>query len=523
MAMIQLTIPGGTTSAFGTDPQIDVVGDYNGGVLIDGQRYVVATGGIKVSGSTPTPGTVDGRAGHGMMKNLAKGVTDPTQALDALGPGYDAGAALDLAEVHRPGDCIVKVRSSDPISLTGIPPTKNGREGLFLGTETLHVVASAPAVGAMAPVVWPSADLANRPWRVADVDGFLSGLPVLASSGAPDWADLAQWYDRLDFARSWTQTIQYQWLTPYQINGTESAYGQFRAVLEGTVWAGICGNEWSTTDKTAALIRKLSNGCQFAETFLAFGANAREDGAHYQFGLASALAWLKATGRTAQYGALMSIAGGNTRNQFYQVTSGMFNPHDSAVLPYIARRRTVSAITGSGPYVVTCTDFRGAGEPDSNSQFVDLNLVRESNGATALITKQTASDAAPGTGWGFTVAALPSGLVVGNTIYTAQVTPLADGVWDWTILNPTEYPSYPNPAPNAIYRLLNHMGNMICPISAMGMRGADLTPCKEYTERIAPGYAYGQLKSSVLGSTNTFAQTFWSTHQATVLALPQDV
>jgi hypothetical protein len=520
MISIIATIPGGSTSAFGTDPQIDVTGDYNGGTCIDGQRYAIAPAGIKGAGSTPTPGTVDGRAGHGMQKNLAQAALNPPQALDATGPGYDAGAALDLDEVHRPGDCIVKVRSCDPV-------VNGGRSGLFVNTESLHIVTAAPATSAMAPVVWPSGDLANRPWHEADVDGFLSVLPALPSSGAPDWADLAQWYDRLDFGLPWQKSIQYQWTTPYYINGTDEAYGQQRNTLEGTIWAGICGNEWSTSDKTAAVIRMLSNGCQYAETFLAFESNLGEDGGHYQFGIAAALAWLKATGREAQLSALLGFAGGNVLGQYYETQSNTFDVHSSASLPYIARRRTVSAITGSGPYVVTCTDYRPGsgltGDMASNAQFVDLNMVRESNGATALITAQTASNAAPGTGWGFTVATLPSGLVTSDVIYCAPVTPLSVGVWDWTIRNPVGFPNLPNPAPNAIYRLLNHHGNMILPMSAMGMRSADFDPALEYIQRITAADAYGSLPASVLGSTNTFARTFWSTHQATVLALPQDV
>ena len=506
MITINPTIPGGSTLTFGSDPSITLSDSYNGGMLIDGSRQVIAPAGTKVVSASPAPATIDGLAGHGMQANIQLG---GTQALDQSGGDYAAGSALDTALVYRPGDTIVKVKSSNPRLGT------LGRAGAFDGTSVLHVVASAKPFAARAPIVWPSADLANRPWRVADVDGFLSGLPVLASTGAPTWAAVSAYWDKLDFGRAMTRGIAYQYLTPSYITNTDSAYDEFRAIVAGTVWGGICGNEWSTADKTAAVNRALPNGCQIAETYGAFGLAMNEDGGHFQSHQADCLAWLKATGQTSRYATLMPLIGGNIRGSYYVPTAGMFNPHDSASLPYLARRRTVSAITGSGPYVVTCTDYRPAsglvGDTASNAEFVGLNMIRESNSAVALITAKAGSGV--GTGWQFTVAALPTGLIVGDVIYCGEVTPLAVGVAEFCIRNPTTYPNLPNPAPNVEYRSNNKHGNCLLPISAMGMRGSDLANAKSYVERIAASTSYG----------SGFQQTFWTAHQATVLALPQIV
>ncbi len=519
MITIKTSIPGGAFGAFGTDPQIDVTGNYNGGTLIDGQRYVIAPAGVVVSGSTPAPGTVDGRAGHGMMKNLAQHPSnlDPAQALDAGGSQYDAGQALDLNEVHRPGDCIVKVKSSDPRD-------NAGREGLFAGETVLHVVASAPAAGAIAPIIWPSDDLANRPWREADLDGFLSSLPTLASSGAPDWADLAQWWDRIYIGLPWNRTFQYQYMSPQFYNAKNSAYGEYNSIFEGVIWAGLCGNEWSTADKTAAAIRMLSNGCQLAETYGAFGLQLVEDGAHYQFGQAGALAWLRWTSQLARYDEISALIGANVRNQYYEVTAGLFDPHTDPLKPFIARERTVNAITGSGPYEVDVTDYRTANtteDGDTIGEFIDLNLIRKSNGATALITAQWGQGQSPGLGWKFTVSSLPTGLTVGDTIYTGEVSPMPVGTIDWMIRS--QIPSFKNPAPDARYRKQWRGGNTLMALSAAGMRGADYDNAVAYLLRQTAAQAYGTLHEEVLGAPSTFGQTFWSTHQATVLALPQVV
>ena len=504
MINVTVTIPGGSDTVFGADATITTVGAYNGGTLIDGQRYVIAPAGAKIASSSPAQATVDGRIGHGAQVNLVQGGPN---ALDA-GTEYDGAAALAVDTVLGAGSCIAKVESSDPRDASS---GSAGREGLFENTTAVHLVPSARAVGSMAPVVWPSDDLANRAWRVADVDGFLSGMPVLASSGASTWASIAAYWDKLDFGLAWAQGIRYQWLAPRRVANENSSYGQYRAKVTGQVWAGICGNEWSTGDKTAAVIRALSNGCQTVEAYNKTGLAITEDGGQFQWFLPECLAWIKATGQTANYAALMALVGANVRNQYYQMSAGYFDPHDSALLPYIARRRTVSTITGSGPYVVTCTGYRPAsgltGDTSSNSEFVGLNMVRESNGAVALVTAKATS----GTDWQFTVATLPTGLTVSDVIYCAPVTPLANGVWDWTVRNPVDFPNLPNPAPNAEYRSNNKHGNSILPISAMGMRGSDLTPGKEYVERSAAATNYD----------TGFQQTFWSTHQTTVLALPQ--
>lgn len=502
MITIQPTINGGATATYGSDATVTLVDEYNGGSCIDGSHYVIAPAALKFSTSSPAPATVDGRAGHGIQANLEQGGPN---ALDGGVAEYSAGATLSTSTALPVGSAIVKVRASDPME-------NAGRAGLFEGAATvIHVVASAPAYRAMAPVVWPSASLASKPWRVADIDGMLASLPSYATTGAPTWASIASYYDKLDFALAWYQGIRYQYLTPRRINNTTSAYGRWRGQVEGTVWAGLCSNAWSAAEKTAALIRQLSNGCQIAE---AYGATANiigEDGGQFQFGLANALAWLKATGREGQYAATMPKIGGGPRGQYYQVTAGMFDRHTSAVLPYIARERTVVSITGSGPYVVTVTDY--AGEPGANAGFHGGNLCRVVGGVDGAEALIDATGTPDGSGdYPLTMAALPTGLTVSDTVYVKQVTPLSVGTYDYVMEGNS--PMHNNPLESSGYRSGQNHGNQIAPISVLGMRGSDLTPAMDYMLRRTAAQNYGG---------GGWTETFWATHQATALAVTQIV
>lgn len=506
------SIPGGASATHGADATVTMAAAYNGGTLTDGSAYVAAPAGLKVVSSNPALATVDGRDGHGIQANLYQGGPN---ALDG-GILYSAVDTLNLTTVYRPGDCIVKVRSSNPRQ----PNTGDiGRWGLFEGQATvLHVVASPPAAGAMAPIIWPAADAANRPWRVPDVDGLLATLPSYSGGGtATAWSVLAATVDKLDFGHAWAQGVRYQYLTPRQIAGAGNAYDQSRAALNGTVWAGILSNQWSTADKRAALVRMLSIGCQIMEAYRKTGLAFGEDGGQFQSFLPNCLAWMKATGQTALYNTVMPLIGGNVRGQYYQKTAGLFAVHSDPLLPYIARRRTVSAITGSGPYVVTCTGYFPASglteDTASNYAFTQLNMVRESNGAVSVIT----AEARVGADLQLTVATLPTGLVVGNTIYCGEITPIPVGSWDWTARSPSAgFANLTNPSPNAEYRSNNKHGWQVCVASVLGLRGPDLTPAKSYLERVASTVSYQ------VGA-DTFAHDFFTANQATILALPQSV
>lgn len=507
---IRPTIPGGSGATFGSDATITVDGAYNGGTLADGSRYIVAPAGVKVLSSSPAPTTVSGRYMNGISDGSFYS-TDATQALDQ-GPsgagndvdGFDMARSLDTSRVYRPGESIIKAKSR-----TGAT-TSDDRSGVLDAVTVLHVVASPPPSRAFAPYVWPSADRANKPWRVADVDGFLSGLPVLSFTGAPTWADLKPKGGDHELGLGFTASLNYQTMAVYQFEGTAGAYGRDRALHAAKIWGGIFCSEWSTADKTAAVIQRLSRGCCLAEAARGFNVTLSADGGHKQFSQADVAAWMKATGQLATYDAVVALTGANVTRQYYTVTSGLFDRHTSDTLPYIARTRTVIDITGSGPYTVTVQGF--ASDPDGNTQFNGGNLCRivgGVDGPEALI-----SDTANPVGGNFplTLAALPSGLTIGDSVYVKQVTPLAVGTVDWTLdgAKPVNY----NPFTQTSYRSVNAHGLMVAPISAMGMLSSDFDGAKAYMARVPASSKFGD---------SGFQRDFWEAHEATVLAFPQDV
>lgn len=508
MIRMQGKIPGGSTLTFGVDATVTMVDSYNGGTLIDGSHYATAPAGLKVLESFPVPATVSSRYMHGITDGFVYGTTN-SQALDE-GPfgagndvnGFTIGRTLNLDRVVRPGEAIIKAKSR-----TGATEADD-RSGVLDLATVVHVVSTPPATGALAPYCWPSDDLENKPWRVADIDGFLASLPVLASSGAPTWASLAAFYNKVELGANFTASLDYQTICPYQINGTSGAYSGNRAPFLSQVFAGLCGNEWSTADKTAAAIRVASNGCCVVEASRGFNVTHPEDGGQRQHVQAECLAWLKMTSQLADYAAVTALIGGNLTRQYYQVTAGLFDRHTSAALPYIARERTVVSITGAGPYVVTVTNH--AGEPGANAGFDGGNLCRVVGGVDGDDQLITATGVPDGSGdYPLTVTTLPTGLIVGDTVYVKQVTPLSVGTYDYT--SSTVSPMFYNPLPSAGYRTVQTHGCMILPIAAMGMRGANLLPAAEYILRRTALQNYG----------SGFQNTFWSTHQATVLALPQ--
>lgn len=515
MIRIEVTIPGGAADTFGDDATITLVGSYGGGTLIDGSRYVVAPAGLMVASSDPAPATVSGRYMNGISDGSFYSMS-ANQALDQ-GPsgagndvlGFTMARTLDLSRVYRPGESVIKVKGRSGVT------TSDDRDGVLDSATVLHVVAAPPATGAMAPYCWPSADRASKPWRVADVDALLSDLPVLASSGAPTWASLAAYWNKVELGFGFSGSLNYQTITPYQIMGSAGAYGADRAAFVGKVWAGLCGNEWSTGDKTAALIRALANGCAIVEAARGFNVTLTEDGGHRQYHLPDCLAWLKAIGQEGDYADLMPLIGANLTRQYYQVTSGLFDRHTSASLPYIARERLVTSITGSGPYVVyvTAYDVAGGTEPGDNTNFdggLLTRVVGGVDGSQALITS-TSNRSVNGDPFPLNMAALPSGLNVGDTVYVKATSPLSVGTWDFVMLD--DSPMYYNQLESSAYRSVNIHGCTLLPIYAMGMAGSDLVPAREYLVRRSASQNYG----------SGFQNTFWAAHQSTVLALPQIV
>jgi len=544
MATIKLTIAGGA----GTTPGVGgisftTLGSYRRGVTRDGEVYVIAPQGLTVSASSPAEASPGGRVENGIMKNPERSYTN-FQALDAGGSspmtGYDATklAAYPISLV--PNDTLIKGKAHDPL----ITQT---REGVLDEVTGLHVVAAAKAGNVFAaPYVWPASDLANRPWRVADVDLLLSSLTTFNTSAQQQvtWAQLAPFLDHLNIGKAITPSTgpggyEYTTIHPMGDNLT-SNYDRYQLRTQALMLMGLMSQSWSTADKTAAAIRLLQRGCQESEAIVGLGNAMGEDGAHYNSQYAPAMAWLLATGRTAQYPTWIPLIGGNFYGQYYNVTAGQFTNHTSALLPYIARERTVNSIDSSGtglingtayPVVISLTGYGPAsglaGDTASNATLKGLNLVRKTGGAVAYIT---VSQQGTGAGSDFVVglAAAPTGLAVSDVVYCAEVTPMAVGTPDFTLRNSTTYPNLPNPSASTDYRDTQYTAIAHLFAHNLGMSGSQVSKAVAYLNRAMAGGSglptmVDTVTSSVTGSTNTWASEFWTAFSATLLAKTQIV
>lgn len=551
---IVVTNPTGVTSitdGLATFPI--VLGSYPSGLTRDGVRYVVAPNGIEINEPTPVYVNDAGRLKNGTMLNPARLATS-FQALDngenAAGT-YDATKRVSIFPVRlEPGDVLVKgVSTATPVS--------GGRTGILDQIGVLHVVASAPAANAFAaPVVWPSAEKATRPWRTVDVDARLSELPSLSPAGQETlpWAQLAQFFDKFELGKALTIGASvggYEWWLPKNFNGTnQSGYDGYQDIIFNAVYMGLMLNEWSTADKTAALIRVLQHGCQRGETMVKYDISLAPgaDGGHHQSQYGCAMAWLWATGRQDQYATWIPKVGGSYYYQSFKLTSAFLATcvdHTDITKPHTYRRRPITSVTGSTPglpatiVVEAVRDGGGPGTGDSSRiRFDGLNLKRVVGAAgVAYTTSCSPGFIPPGTSSiTITIDAQPATpFAVSDTVIFEPPHTLVTDSYDFCLADVTTNPNFYNPSHLAEYRdgeraqMITHLWT-----HAIGMHGSLMTPSLEYCKKsmlsnTPAGYDYvSQVEAHPPsltggGSNQNWQQQFYNAHSAYLLALPQDV
>lgn len=531
---LNLTVPGGQSSITDGDIVYPFVGSYQSGLTFDGLPYAVAPSGVKLTEPSPASLTDAGRYKNGQQINPQRG-SGLVQALDnGANQCYNAALTADLSKVLRPGDVILKAKSTTAM-------TNAGREGLLAQASALYVVSSPPHPRSMAPVVWPSADAANRPWRVVDLDGFLSLLPSMSTTGQTTvpWSEVGSYFDRFDIGSALSSNDGpggYEYITTLGLSDVPtSAYGRYPNRVIGAVVMGLMSAAWSNADKTAAAIRLLQRGCQLGEAAVASGVIIPGNGGGHQYGQYSAcLAWLRATGRTSQYATWLPIVGGNVYDQQYYITSDMiandFVYHTDPLKPYPYRARQVLSVTGGGLTVVVEGYLPASGglteDTASNGFLHGLNLRRNSDNAQSYITASFQTGPAPGT-WTLTLASPIAGLTAGQMVNCVAPFSLSDGDADFQLRN---IKNLRNPSKFADYRNLNFNASHHLFVHAIGMHGAAMNASRDYTIRaMQPNNPTAQddynthADTTVFITGNDWASTFWTAHSATILALPQVV
>lgn len=512
------------------------VGEYETGETVDRIKYVVAPNGVLVNEPTPTLDADDeGRALNGSMLNTGRlGHGAKPQALDGRLASYDSDLLPAYPVLMRPGDSLIKTKSKAPLGSGG---TRGGVSEYYGG---LHVVAAHPPAGAFgAPFVWPSTDIADRPWRVVDLDTCLSKLPAYSSLGmdVEAWSYAKARIGPLDLGRALSQQDSapgYEYLTRYFASSTTSNYGRYLTQLTSFVAVGLLSDAWSAQDKTEAFIDFLRMGCQFGEPIFKAGGISGLGGGGHDYGFyAPCMAWLWATERPELYKDWCTALAGAYTMQYFIVEEGQFDPHDDNSRPYIARRRQVQSITNGGRTVTVNTypQNGNTGGDWNKMDFAKLDLVRESDGERAFIE---AIEVTFPTGPNDMVLHLSrpiSGLAPGNTVYAAA--PLAmgfgPGTPEWRSAGTVWSAS---PSPSAAYRNLQFPAIHHLFVHAIGMSGSVTAPSVAYLKRaMAPGSGLPSQVPGVFGAMfgradykgNNWTRDFWAAHSNTILNLPQDV
>lgn len=505
---------------------------YDIGLTIDGLPYVIAPNGIKLTEPTPVATTVSSRYMNGTMQDAQRIYGTPAQALDSgVGgalTGYSAGAAAAFGGVVPANSSLIKVKSK-----TGT--ITDERNGLLDQWSGLFVVPARKAANVTAPFIWPAADLANRPWRAVDLDGLMAATTLYPALGNEvPWATLKPYYARLDLGPALTANVLggAQYLSPYMMGDDAANHANYdvpRCRMQDAVFVGLQSQAWSDADRREAWTSVIQKGCQVGEPIVAFNLPLGEDGGHYGSQYAQCMAWLFATGRASEYSTWIPKVGGNPYGQYYAITAGQFAPHSLAddSKPYICRRRNVTSITNGGLTVTTqgMSPSGGMTGDGVNTQFMGLNLVRDSSGASALITSFTRG--VNGADHTFGLSAPISGLTIGNAVYGAEVTPMAVGTIDFIIRNIGAYPHHANPSPSSDYRNTQVLAMSDALIHNIGMHGAAMDKFSTYTQRAmsgSPGNAstmVGTLNAAIAGSPNTIAGDFYAAYASAIYAKPQ--
>jgi hypothetical protein len=467
------------------------IGDVTGhGVYADGMPYVcVAPGGTLTMTAKTPPVETSGRIRHGFTLNPT---IDPSYYPDNIAgypetfrhPGnqaFDSQAKLS-AQDWRNGfvasalPALPLTLEEGDVLLFGVAAETSGastsslyRDGFLTNQAWLHVrVGEAPAGAFSPPMFWPGRDKKHRPVRVPDVTTMLSWLPALATAGMTrpvTWAQVASVLDRPAATRvatlAATASDGYEvWSPRGWTLAPGSNYDAYPHAALDLAMMGLIGNSWSAADKELCLRRLLQHGCQWFEAIMRHGFAWRSDGGHFMTCAVPALLWAFATDQQHLLRPWGETYGpGNHPGQFVAMTAEVLTdvttPHDSDGLPYISRRRTISAVSGN---TITVNQYGS-----DIGHLWGLRLIRESGG-TAHILGSSYS----GSAYTLTIDAQPSPpFAVNDVVYAAALSSRQVGDPDWIEKGVWQDYRYFNAGAGGSYRYTNVPGGTALFLAAL--------------------------------------------------------
>jgi hypothetical protein len=370
------------------------------GYSVDGVPYVVGDFDI-VSEPTPvytvpTSGTDLNRGKNGYQKDPAK---SPNQRWDGRGGSFTAPTETFPLRMN-PGSVFVKAVSRDNVTTAA----NDTRDGVVLSYAQIDCVAAAPGPNRFSsPAIWPTP--ASRPLIEVDVDAVYATLPSYSTAGhnPVTWADVAFFLDKHEptFGKIEGASNGYENIMPYgfgafaRIPTTGVAnYGENIVHAMNGLALGLIGDNWSASDKKAAIKRVVQFGSNWYWGPKAAGSGRGTDGAHYQFYQMCMLLALKWSGYTSEYNYFHTRLPGNWM-QAFRVTAaaykGITTPHTSILKGTwgVSRKRPSDPVSGVVGNVIRVGFSRQAanGGPDAgNVLMAGMLMVHDATGETRRIT-----------------------------------------------------------------------------------------------------------------------------------------
>ena len=515
----------------GDDPPPVIVGNsttiVSGGVTLTlsaaadygydqlGRAFIVAPpGGLTVLSRSPAPTTISTKAVSGTMKNPAFG----TQGWDERMTSYTAGLNEAYPISIMPGDVLV-------CAIHGATPA-DGREGHIASFDKFYFVEKGWGANAIAPdpVTWPGKPV-MRPDYV-DCMAIAPTLPAydISALSKPALADVLAVVQRNEISMSITDgaaTNGYEWLFTIGAGGPgQYSYGRNVGLYRGMAGLYLISNSMTVPQKATLLAWMISHGLMFDSR----EGNSKPivpNGGHFQFHFIDVALALFYTGRQAKLADMRSIVPGNVLGQPFIYTAGQvaqLAPHSDTSKACIGRRRSVTASSGTSVTVDTYSYGGYLGDPNQFG-IAGLELVRESDGKSALITAQSKTNINSG-GTDtivLTINAAPSpAFAASDVVYLRPTFPVSVGDADWRLIDAD---SAINPCINSTYRSLNFFSEEIVVLRALGIWHPDFGAMEEYVVR---ANRLNDPTSSVDYPThnetlNAFPGAFWGAHAASIV------
>ena len=357
------------------------------GTYADGPVWIQVAGSARMNAPTPHQGLDGGSAVHGVQINpRMTGTQGYDQRSTGFAPYADGLNHRDWPRPVVPGDVIVKIRSR-------MPAPARARNGLPEEIAACFIVASPPPPGAFSPeaIGWPERGVPVP--HVIDLGQRVAELPAFATGGhaMPAYEAIMARLDHYNplYAQASPQSPEFHSQMMAGATARGYNYGRDIAVTIADGLKVMISDQFSDRQKRAAAIPILSMGLNWYGTFRNNRSYSDENGGILQFhfaAMALALAWSGRREALAELGDPGKFAG--NFGQAIRITrSDLENlrPHDSDFLPYPWRRRKIAGVSGRRVTVPELS--RGeAGDPASIGVFNGMHLVRERDGASAVVT-----------------------------------------------------------------------------------------------------------------------------------------